>query len=30
MDPLKMPWQFPSMLDIDRENPAPSFQGLEQ
>lgn len=30
MDPTKMAWQFPSMADIDRENPAPAFQNLEQ
>lgn len=30
MDPYSLPWQFPSMNDIDRENPGPAFDNLAQ
>ncbi|KAI8473208.1 MAG: SGNH hydrolase-type esterase domain-containing protein [Monoraphidium minutum] len=30
MDPAKMAWQFPSMDDIDRDNPGPAFANLGQ
>jgi hypothetical protein len=30
MDPVKMPWQFPSMTDIDHENPGLAFADLEK
>lgn len=28
MDPAVMPWQFPPMDDINKENPAAAFRGL--
>jgi hypothetical protein len=30
MDPANLPWQFPAMFDINKDDPAPAFSGLQQ